>query len=115
FRLVTFHFAGANRPGLSLLHLPRSPTMKTKRDFTSTYTHLVLLARFSALVAIAVGFLVLVGWALDTAICFICSGVALGLLAGDGEPSALTKTRKFLSRVLSGLVILGGLASLVEY
>ena len=84
------------------------------------------------MVAIAVGFLVLVGWALDiailksvlpgkigmrpsTAICFICSGVALGLLAGDGEPSALTKTRKFLSRVLSGLVILGGLASLVEY
>jgi PAS domain S-box-containing protein len=92
------------------------------------------LAAFAGLLAVAVGVIVLVGWAFDiallksilpgwvsmkanTAVCFILTGIALCLtsrLSATADPQHATRLSR-LAAALSGLAALIGLLTLSEY
>ncbi len=90
----------------------------------------LLLAKSAGMAAASIGAIVLLGWLVDsatlksihpdwvamkanTAICFLLSGVALWLKAR--EVTLPSSRGQFVRRILSGLVILIGLLSALEY
>ncbi len=97
-----------------------------------TISILYTISAYLGILVIAIGVLVLIGWAYDitalksisptfvtmkanTAACFVLIGLALVLVPIDGAADILNKSRQFASLILSVVVTLIGLLVLSEY